>query len=166
MFSELFEIWVWFLTATLVVLLTRIAWFWASGHLSHPADWNSTERRLGRLAALAFAFGALASGLVAAYVAARVPWVDNLPALLPGASETVADRQPAAISTAAYLFMLPLAIAVFAAMLTDPWGVQQVRFKGPQSRAVSMLVMTALAFLAAGYSIWRSIGSLAAASCN
>jgi hypothetical protein len=155
LFSELVEIWVWFLSAALVILVARIAWFWANGRLSQPADWNATERYLGRLAASACAVGALASGFTAVYVATRVPWVDNLPALLAGPSET------AAISTAAYLFTLPLALAVFAAMLTDPSGVQQVRFKG--SREASMRVTIVLAFLAAGYSVWHSIGALAAA---
>jgi len=153
----------WFLAAVQAVLLMRLAWFWVNGRLSQPADWNSTERYLGRQAAIAFAVGAVVSGSTAIYVAMRVPWVDNLPALLSDPPHAVAGREPLAISTAAYLFTIPLALAVFAAILTDPTLAARMRFKGLQSRAVNMRVTIVLALLATAYSVWHSIGVLTAA---
>ena len=103
------------------VLVARIVWFWAKGELSQPAEWSSTERWLGRFAAWCFAAGSLVSGLAAGYVAMRVPWADDLPVLLSNPPKVVAGKEPMPVSTAAYLFSLPLGLAVSAAALTDPW---------------------------------------------
>jgi hypothetical protein len=110
---------------------------------------------------MGFAAAALISGLVALYVAMRVPWVENLPALLPNPPQVVAAKQPMPISTAVYLFTLPLALAVFGAMLADPWGAQLVRFRG--SRESSLRALPAIGLIAAAYSVWHSFGALAAA---
>jgi hypothetical protein len=152
-----FDIWLWFLTATLVVLLIRMTWFWSAGRLSGHPEWTATERHWGRLVAGAFAAGALVSGITAVYVATRVPWVDNLSSLLAQAPQGVA------MSTAAYLFSLPLSLAVFAAMHIDPWGVRQIRFKGALSRTANMRAAILIGLFGAAYSIWLSIGALSAA---
>jgi hypothetical protein len=151
-----FDIWLGFLTAALVVLLIRITWFWSAGRLSQPPEWNATERYWGRLVAGAFTAGALVSGITAVYVATRVPWVDNLSSLL-------GPHQAVAMSTAAYLFLLPLSLAVFAAMHIDAWGVRQIRFKGALSRTANMRAAILIGLFGAAYSIWFSIGALSAA---
>jgi len=50
-FATLLDVWVWFLATVLVVLLTRIAWFRATGRLSQPMEWSAAERQLGTTAA-------------------------------------------------------------------------------------------------------------------
>jgi hypothetical protein len=161
-FPIILDIQVLVFSAALAVLGARIAWFWSAGRLSQPADWSETECFRGRLASAGLAIAALASGLTAGYVATKVPWVADLPSLLAVPPAVVAGRQPMPISTASYLFTMPLGLGLFAAMLTDPWGVTMMRFKGPRGLVLGALPLIGLVL--AAWSISRSLDALSAAT--
>ena len=159
-FTGILDIPLWVMVAVLAVFLPRIIWFWCHGRLSQPADWSPAERMWGRIAACTFAIAAVVCGLTAAYVATRVPWVENLPGLL--GRPTVVNGKPTwQQSTASYLFLGPAALGAFAAWMTDPWGVERMSFRGP--RDIALRVLPAIALIAAAYSMWCSIGALSAA---
>jgi len=153
------DLWLLFLSAVLVILIVRA--FWLSDQLGFPMDWNVAEKRLGRVVAFAFAAAAISSITVAAYVASVVPWVENFPALLSHPPQIVAGRQPAHISTAAYLFLIPVGLGVAAGLLTDPWGRKRLHFRG--SRDLSLRALPVVAIVLGVYSIYRSIDALSAA---
>jgi len=148
------------LSAALVILSIRIVWY--RERLTQPEGWTAVEKAQARVAALALATAALASGLTAAYVATRVPWVDNLPALFATPPQPVAGTPPAPVSTAAYLFLIPIMVGFFAAMLIDPWGARHVSFRG--SRLLVLRAIPVVALLATAYSVWHSISALSAAA--
>ena len=158
LFTQLLDTWLLFLSAVLAVLVARIAWISSRRELSQPADWSATERSLGRLAAWGLAIAALVSGLTAVYVSMRVPWVENFLALLPNPPKVVAGKQPAHISTASYLFGMPVGLGLCAAMLTDPWALRVMRFRGPRRLVLGMLPLIGVLFC--GISLWRSIDAL------
>jgi hypothetical protein len=133
-FPAILDIQVMVFSEALAVFGARIAWFWSAGRLSQPADWSAAECFWERLAAAVIAIAALASGVTAGYVATQVPWVADLPRLFAVPPAVVAGRHPMPISTASYLFTMPLGLGLVAAMLTDLWGVTVMRFKGPRPR--------------------------------
>jgi hypothetical protein len=114
------------------------------------------------MAAAVLAIEALASGATAGYVATRVPWVADLPALFAVPPAVVAGRHPTPISTATYLFTIPLGLGLAAAMLTDPWGVTVMRYKGPRDLVLRALPWIGLVLTA--WSISRSLDALSAAT--
>ena len=162
MFPAILDIQVLVFSAALAVLGARIAWLWSAGRLSQPADWSAAERLWGRLAAAVIAIPALASGVTAGYVATQVPWVADLPRLFAVPPAVVAGRHPMPISTASYLFTMPLGLGLVAAMLTDPWGVTVMRFKGPRDLVLRALPLIGLVL--AVWSISRSLDALSAAT--
>ena len=146
------------MSAILLVLTARILWL--RDRLEQPADWSDDERYYGRRLAWSFAIAALISGVIALYAASCVPWVENLPALLANPPKIVAGKEPHHISTAAYLFMMPVALGLAAASLTDPRVVQIIRFRGPRD-----LVLRAFPLVAFGlcvYAVSRSLDVLSA----
>jgi hypothetical protein len=147
------------LSAALGALGARIAWLWFAGRLSQPTNWSAAECRWARFAAAGLAIAALASGVTAGYVATQVPWVADLPTLL--AAPPAVVKQPP-ISTASYLFTMPLALGFFAAMLTDPWGATMMRFRGRRDLVLRALPLIGLVL--AVWSISRSIDALSAAT--
>jgi hypothetical protein len=161
LFTHLLDAWLVFLSAAFCVLIVRIGWFSSRGELLLPQDWSPAERFWGRLAASGLGLAALVCGLTAVYVAMRVPWVENFPALLANPPKVVAGREPAHISTASYLFAMPVALGVCAAMLTDPWGSGVITFRGP--RALALRVLPAIGLAVCGMSLWRSVEALSAA---
>jgi hypothetical protein len=158
--TGLLDIPLWLMLAVIAVFVPRIVWFWRDGRLSQPVDWSPAERFSGRLAVRAFAIAALASGLTAAYVATRIPWVENFSALL-GMPAVVHGRPTWPQSTASYLFAVPAALGAFASWMADPWGVEHMTFRG--SREAALRVLPLIASIAAGYSMWRCISALSAA---
>jgi hypothetical protein len=160
-FPTILDIQVLVFSAALAALGARIAWFWSAGRLSQPTDWSAAECRWGRFAAAGLAVAALASGVTAGYVATQVPWVADLPTLFAAQRAVVAGKQPMPISTASYLFTMPLVLGLFAAMLTDPWGVTMMRFKGPRDLVLRALPLIGLVL--AAWSISRSLHALSAA---
>jgi hypothetical protein len=145
------------MSAILLVLTGRILWL--HDRLEQPADWSKAERHYARRLAWSFAIAALASGVIALYVALCVPWVENLPALLADSPAIVAGKVPHQISTAAYLFMMPVALGLGAASLTDPRVVKTLSFRGPRD-----LVLRAFPLVALGLCIHSISQSLAALS--
>ena len=145
------------MSAILLVLTGRILWL--HDRLEQPADWSEAERHYGRRLAWSFAIAALVSGAIALYVASYVPWVENLPALLADPPKIVAGREPHHISTATYLFTMPVALGLGAASLTDPRVVRNLSFRGPRD-----LVLRAFPLLAFGLCIYSASHSLAALS--
>jgi hypothetical protein len=145
------------MSAILLVLTGRILWL--RDRLEQPADWSENERYYGRRLAWSFAIAAVVSGVIALYVASCVPWVENLPALLANPPQIVAGREPHHISTAAYLFTMPVALGLCAASLTDPRVVQMLSFRGPRD-----LVLRAFPLFAFGLCIYAVSRSLAALS--
>jgi hypothetical protein len=150
----------WVLGPLVGLLGMRLAWLWLGGRLDQPADWTADERFYGRLAAAGMAMAALAAGLTAAYVATRVPWVDNFTGLL-GRPPIVNGRPTLSQSTGSYLFRTPLGMALAAIALTDPVGLRFVSFRGPRDLVLRALPLIGLAL--AAHSISVSIGALAAA---
>jgi hypothetical protein len=161
-FSTILDIQVLVFSTALAVFGARIAWFWSAGRLSQPADWSAAERFWGRVAAAVLAIEAFASGITAGYVATQVPWVADLPALLAVPPAVVAGRHPMPISTASYLFTVPLGLGLIAAMLTDPWGVTVLRYRGP--RELILRALTVIGLIATGWSISHSLDALSAAT--
>jgi hypothetical protein len=161
-FPTILDIQVLVLSAALAVLGARIAWFWSAGRLSRPTVWSAAECFWGRFAAAVLAIEALASGVTAGYVATQVPWVADLPALFAVPAAVLAGKQPMPISTASYLFTMPLGLGFFAAMLTDPWGVTMVRFRGPRDLVLRVLPLIGLVLTA--WSLSRSLDALSAAT--
>jgi hypothetical protein len=106
------------------------------------------------------AIAAIAAGVMAAYVATRVPWIDNFTGLL-GRPPIVHGRPTLSQPTGAYLFGTPLHIALAAIALTDPLALRIMRFRGPRGLVLRVIPLIALAL--AVYSISVSIGALAAA---
>jgi hypothetical protein len=147
------------MSTILIALVARIVWL--RDRLKQPVDWSPEERRHGRILAWSLAAAALISGLVAAYVAARVPWVDNLPAMFPDAPHVVAGREPLHISTAWYLFSEPVGLGLFGAWLTDPWAVARLSFRGP--RDLVLRTFPLFAFGLGLHAVWKSIHALRAA---
>src|SRR5919204_3816647 len=85
---RLFDLWLILLSMLLIVLIGRAVWL--RERLSFPPDWSVDEQRFASTAALAFAAAACGSAAAATYAASIVPWVENLPALLPHPPQTVA----------------------------------------------------------------------------
>jgi hypothetical protein len=150
----------WVLAPLVGSLVVRLAWLWQRGRLVQPADWTADERFYGRLAAAGMAMAALAAGLTAAYVATRVPWVDNFTGLL-GRPPIVNGRPTLSQSTGSYLFGTPLRMALAAIALTDPVALRIMTFRGSRDLVLRGLPLIALALTV--YSISVSIGALAAA---
>jgi hypothetical protein len=147
------------LAIILVILALRIGYCGARGTLTQPEDWSAVEKKSGRWSAWAFALASLVSVLIAGYVATRVPWVDNLPALL-GRPQVVSGRPTWAQSTWPYLFTFPISPGLLAAVVTDPWTNRLISFRGPRD----LILRAAPAFALAGaiFSIWHSLVALAA----
>jgi len=150
----------WLLGPLVGLLVVRLAWLWQGGRLVQPADWTADERFYGRLAAVSTAIAALAAGVTAAYVATRVPWIDNFTGLL-GRPPIVHGRPTMSQPTGSYLFGTPLHLALVAIALTDPWALRMLRFRGPRDVVLRLFPLIALAF--AAYSISVSIDALAVA---
>jgi len=155
------DAWLLFLTAAIAVLTVRIVLFAVKGGVPQPATWSDQEKVWGRQAAWTLGLCGLAAVLTAAYVASRVPWVENFPALLAHPPVAVAGRQPWHISTWSYLFGYPLGLLVFAAVLVDPWTATKLSFR--TSREWSLRMLPILAIIFAVISIWQSIDALSAA---
>ena len=150
----------WLLGPLVGLLVARLAWLWQGGRLVQPVDWTADERFYGKLAAASMAIAAIAAGVMAAYVATRVPWIDNFTGLL-GRPPIVHGRPTLSQPTGAYLFGTPLRIALAAIALTDPLALRIMRFRGPRDLVLRVIPLIALAL--AVYSINVSIGALAAA---
>ena len=147
-----------FLCGFLALLIGRTLWL--RDQLGFPRDWSIEEQQLGCIAAFAFAAAAVASALVAGYVASIVPWVENFPALLPNPSHAVAGREPAHVSTATYLFNMPVGLGIAAAMLVEPKGNKRLSFRGRRDLVLRLLPLPAIGI--GTYSIWRSLDALSA----
>jgi hypothetical protein len=99
---------------------------------------------------------------MAIYAASVVPWVEDLPALTSHPPQLVRGRAPAPISTASYLFGIPVTLGVVAGMLIDPAANRRLSFRGRRDLVLRLCPLLAIGL--AAYSIWRSIDALSAAS--
>jgi hypothetical protein len=153
------DLWLMFLCVLLVALITRAIWL--RDRLGFPPDWNADEQHYAQIATFAFVAAALASAAVATYAASIVPWVNDLPSLTSHPPQLVRGRAPAPISTASYLFGIPVTLGVVAGMLVDPAANRRLSFRGPRDIVLRLCPLLAIGF--AAYSIWRSIDALSAA---